>query len=208
MKKLFDTLTNPRSIQWIIFAIVVGVIAVIIFMIVFIFSPTLQNIFTRARETLLTLLTAAMVLATLILALGTFKIINEERFREERSRKERYLDEIISWVIQVNKSCIPPSGSGREAYMEWCRGITSSIASEGKWALRSSSIFGSEFNNNMNNLLNKISNLNDCIRTFTESNKYTNKQVKEILSEPFVNLLEATDKVLDEALKIKADEKF
>lgn len=150
--------------------------------------------------------------ATIALALAAFLSIRQNRhMRAEEKQsdfKRRTLNEIISWVIQVNKSCIPPRGIGREALKDWSRNIVTSLSSEGKWASRNSNIFGSEFNKNIDNLLRKITNFNACIIAIMESSDTTNKQAKEMLREPLANTLKATDKVLDRALKIRSDEKL
>jgi len=140
---------------------------------------------------------------TLFLGIMAWRTIRQTTSIQKAEKREGLLNEIIDWVIQINKSCIPPSGIGREAYKEWSRNIVSSLSSEGKWALRSSNIFGSEFNKNINNLLGKISNFNDCITGIRESSDISTKQAKEMLSKHVANTLKATDDVLDIALKIR-----
>jgi len=158
-------------------------------------------------------LIAISSLATIALAIAAFLSIRQNRkmLAEEKQSefKRRTLNEIISWVIQVNNSCIPPSGTGKEAWMDWSRNIVTSLISEGKWASRNSNIFGSEFNNNINKLHRNISNFNALLATIWESSDTSTKQAKQqILSEPLANILKATDNVLDRALKIRSDEKL
>lgn len=157
-------------------------------------------------------LAAAAVWAVRTTADQTRTMIAENRrIRDEDKEldfRRRTLDEIVNWVIDVNKRCIPPTGIGEEAYKEWCRGITSSLGSEGKWALRNSNILGSEFNEKINNLLGKIITFNDWIKKIGESSKYSDKEAQEILSKYFVNTLESTDEVLDKALKIRSDQRL
>lgn len=151
--------------------------------------------------------------ATIALAVAAFLAIRQNRHMHAEEKqsdfKRRTLNEIISWVIQVNKSCIPPSGTGKEAWKDWSRNIVTLLSSEGKWASRNLNIFGSEFNKNINNLHRKISNFNDLLTTIWELSDTSTKQAKQkMLREPLANILEATDKVLDRALKIRSDEKL
>ena len=157
--------------------------------------------------------TFTLAIVTFLLAIAAFLAIRQNRHMHTEQKqsdfKRRTLNEIISWVIQVNKSCIPPSGTGKEAFKDWSRNIVTSLTSEGKWASRNSNIFGSEFSKNINNLHRNISNFNDLITTIWESSDTSTKQAKQkMFREPITNILEATDKVLDEALKIRSDEKL
>ena len=71
-------------------------------LIIVILNPKQFPGFPLIRESASTISTAVMVLATLGLAYATFGIINSDREREKRDRRERLLDEIIEWANNVN----------------------------------------------------------------------------------------------------------
>lgn len=156
--------------------------------------------------------TALGAAAMVTLAIVAFaSIIENRRIRaEERETdsKRKTLDGIVNWVIQINKDCVGPAETGEKAYKEWCKGITLSMVGEGKWVFRNSNIFGAEFSGEVNNLLAKIMNLDNKIKEIGRSGKYRDKESLEMLSGCFLSVLEATDIVLDAALKIRSDQKL
>ncbi len=93
------------NIVEIVFTIVVVLAAIaIIFIIVMIFTPQIaERLFPRLRESVTAVSTGAMVFATLLLAYVTYRIIKSDRQRESRDRKERLLNEIIEWAIDVSQ---------------------------------------------------------------------------------------------------------
>lgn len=108
-RKIYDKSTTPRNIERMILTMIIVAAALIIFMAVFVLDENLRKSFTEARQTILTVSTTGMVVATLILALGTFKIIMRDRERENRDRKERYLNEILEWLKKLEDVIFPTS---------------------------------------------------------------------------------------------------
>ena len=94
---------NSRLLRVLIILIPVVIIialTALIFVVVVILNPDWEwtKNYPYIRETVAATSTAAMVVATLFLAWATFTVINNDRQREERERKERILNEIIEWV--------------------------------------------------------------------------------------------------------------
>lgn len=84
--------------------------AALLFIIILILNPEweLTRKFIYIRETVTATSMAAMVVVTLFLAWATFSVINNDRQREERDRKERLLNEIIEWAENINTCGIVP----------------------------------------------------------------------------------------------------
>lgn len=122
--------------------------------------------------------------------------------------KRRTLEDIVNWVMDINKYCLPPPKTGKKRYMEWIRGISVSLGGEGKWVIGNSYIFGSEFKTKLDDLLAAILDLNDKIREVEKSGEYSVEEAAEQLSKFFIVVLNRTDSVLLAALKIKSDEKL
>lgn len=107
MREFFATLTKPQTIKLIILAMIIASILATIFTLVVILIPNLFPEWVHIRESVITLATCGMVLATLVLAFGTFSIIMHDRERENRDRKERYLNEILRWLRGIEDSIFP-----------------------------------------------------------------------------------------------------
>ena len=82
--------------------------AALLFVIILILNPDweLTRNFIYIREIVTATSMAAMVVATLFLAWATFSVINNDRQREERDRKERLLNEIFEWAEDAAESAI------------------------------------------------------------------------------------------------------
>ena len=202
-----------KASDWILTIVLFIIIGVIIYAL-FTQEDAEANVFNFLRE-VAPIIAAG---ATLFLAWAALQTIREARHMRDENRdidfRRRTLDEIVNWVMEVNKYCIPPVRIGEleayldDSYKEWCRRISSSLSSDGKWALRNSHIFGAEFEGKINSLVGIIMSMNERIREIGVSRKFTDKEAGEQLSKHFVTVLEYTDSVLDAALKIKSDEKL
>ncbi len=102
-----------KNIKYITLFLVFLVLISIFILIYIIANPTKYEGYTNFRESTLVIATAATVFGTLLLAFATFNLadrskeqeelrLQEERERENRDRKERWLNEIIEWVISVS----------------------------------------------------------------------------------------------------------
>lgn len=140
------------------------------------------------------------------------KLIEENRrIRSQDAElnfKRQTLNDIVNWVIDINKYCIPIGGVGEETYKEWGRGIVASISGSGKWAVRNAQVFGKEFQGKVDNLLTVSLGLCDKIREVSQSKESTDESVPKILSKHSLEVFKATDSVLNAALKIKSDNKL
>jgi hypothetical protein len=90
--------------------VIVISIAALVFIVVVICTPEweLSRNFPSIRESVAALAAVAMVVATLFLAWATFSVVNSDRQREERDRKERLLNEIIEWAKGLEERIFPP----------------------------------------------------------------------------------------------------
>ena len=91
------------------FVLVVLVLAALawLFSVVVVVKPDWFPSLTRARETIAALSTGGVVLATLVLAYATLRIIENDRNLRASSRLEAYAKDICDWAVDVVALCAP-----------------------------------------------------------------------------------------------------
>jgi len=136
-----------------------------------------------------------MVFATLLLALGTFRLIRKDREKESRDRKERYLNEIIQWLNDVitrplDIGVLTGSRYTQNRNIIW---ILHALGDKGIYIKKlASSIFG-------NPLTDSIAATRDAIGMYAETMLYFIERKFEILGMPDDGIDRIT-KELDEAI--------
>ena len=179
----------------------------IIFAIVIIMVPEpFQRIFPRARESIATLATAAMVFATLLLAYGTFRIIRSDRDRERRDRKERLLNEIIEGALDAAKSAI--SRQTREVHELWKTKLEYKfhrVKSEYIAEIAASSF--EDLSPLTKDIITKLDEVIDVTTQCIEAkhhviNLLSNSEIKQLI-ESEERLAKSVEKLITEAAKIK-----
>lgn len=150
--------------------------------------------------------------ATVTLAIVAFaSIMENRRVRDEDKEwdfRRRTLDEIVSWVTEARRCCIPPSGAGKEAFREWGRGIITTVSSEGEWATMTANIFGQEFRDKVANANEVVMAFCNKLREIDESSEATDESIRESMAQHFKSMLIATGSVLEAALKLKIEYKL
>jgi len=94
-------------------AAIVVIAVALIFIIVVILKPAWFPQFPMVRETVSATSTAAMVLATLVLAYATFRMIRNSNKLEQQRRKDVQVTEIIKWAEDIG-TCILQIGTPQD----------------------------------------------------------------------------------------------